>query len=789
VDIAGDKVLTKRLLDRAGIPVPDGVLALTQDEAVAALGALGAPLVLKPRGGNHGRSVTVCARTPDEVARAYQRAAAHRGSAEVIVERYVPGRDYRVLVVDGAVTAAAELSPPAVTGDGTSSIGELIDELNADPRRGHGHSRALTKVTVDDAVLAHLAANGLDLGSVPGQGARIALRRNGNLSTGGTSTDVTATVHPDVAELCRRAAGVAGLDICGIDLRLADVAAPLLGPDAQQAAVLEVNACPGLRMHLLPAEGEPQPVAEAIIDRLYPPGALARIPVISVTGTNGKTTTVRMIAHMLRQAGIRTGMACTDGVHIGDRCVLRADASGPRSAELVLDDATVEAAVVETARGGILRGGLGYDQADVAVITNISADHLGEDCVDDIAELTEVKALVAEEIRDGGCVVLNADDPVTAALASRRRVASRAPAVRYFSVTPGNPVIDRHKRAGGLCYEVCEGQLTETAAGRQRVIMNVNELPGAFGGLAAHVVANALAATAAARAAGVSAKDVREALRTFTPAESNPGRGNVYAVAAGPQAATAASPVIVDYGHNAAALAATGQFLAKVWGGEPAAAITLPGDRRDDLVTESARAVAAWFGKVCVYEDDDLRGRQTGEMRALITAALSAARPGICLAHADGPADALRQAIALAAGSPVLFVYEKLDAARAALDDAGATPWPEEDLMGGLNPGPLSDIPGGSPARGLTLTPSGGMTQAGERRPERLAVAASDGAAPPGDGPAGDGRAGDGPAGDGPAGDGRAEELTVAASDGATLAGPADDAQTSPGLAGGAPAE
>ncbi len=683
VDIAGDKVLAKLLMTRAGIPVPDGVVARSEAEAIRALGTLGGPVVVKPRNGNHGRSVSVGVRSPGQAGLAYRRAAAGAGSCEVIVESYAPGRDYRVLVVDGAVRAAAELSPPSVTGDGRRTIGDLVRDLNADPRRGQGHSRVLSKASIDESVLAHLVAHGQALDTVPEAGQVVTLRRNGNLSTGGTSRDVTGLVHPDVAELCRRAAGVAGLDVCGIDLRLEDIGAPLFGPRPQSAAVIEVNACPGLRMHLAPAEGAPQPVGEVIVDRLYPPGAPSRIPVIAVTGTNGKTTTVRMIAHILRQAGFRTGMTCTDGVEIGGRCVLEADASGPRSAEVVLDDTSVEAAVLETARGGILRRGLGYDLADVAVITNISADHLGDDGIDDLAELVEVKALVAEELCEGGSLVLNADDEA-AAIADRPRVRGHSPVVRYFSTSPGSAVMSRHKQAGGYCYEICDGQLTEVAARRQQVIMNVAELPGAFGGRAAHVVANALAAVAACRAAGVAVKDIRDALATFVPVVANPGRGNVYAVTAGPQAATAAGPVVVDYGHNAAALQATGQMVAAVWGGEPVAAITLPGDRRDDLVTESAGAVAAWFGKVVVYEDDDLRGREPGEMRALITAALRAARPGIAITHADGPGEALRAAVATAAGAPVLLLYEKLAEARAAIDAVGATPWPEEDLMGGL---------------------------------------------------------------------------------------------------------
>jgi cyanophycin synthetase len=705
VDIAADKMLTKKLLGRAGIAVPDGVVARTEVEAIRAADEFDGPVVIKPRNGNHGRCVTVGIRTAAEARQAYRRAAAGSGSCEVIVETFVPGRDYRVLVVDGRVAAAAELRPPCVTGDGEHTVIELIDLLNADPRRGQGHSRPLTKITVDDAMLAHIAAAGYQPGTVPARGQQVTLRRNGNLSTGGTSKDVTGHVHADVAELCRRIAAVTGLDICGIDLRTEDIGAPLFAPGLavgsgrpsgghKAAAVIEINACPGLRMHLSPAEGSGHAVAEAIVDRLYPPGAVSRIPVISVTGTNGKTSTVRMIAHVLRQAGLRTGMSCTEGVFIGGRCVLEADASGPRSAEMVLDDTTVEVAVLETARGGILRRGLGYDKADVAVITNVSSDHLGEDGIDDTSDLIGVKALVAEELRSGGSVVLNAADHATVAIADRPAVRRNAPVLRFFSVTPGNAVIDRHKRSGGICYEVSDGQVIETAGGLQRLIMNITELPGAFDGRAKHVVANALAAVAACRAAGVTVKDIREALSTFSPGAVNPGRGNVYAVAAGPAASAAAGPVLVDYGHNAAALQATGQMVASVWDGEPVAAITLPGDRRDDLITESAEAIASWFGTVVIYEDEDLRGRAPGEMRARIAAAMRRIRPEVHVTFAGGPREALREAVGLAAGAPVLFLYEKLHLALAALEAVGATPWPEEDLMGHLESAPpLDELP------------------------------------------------------------------------------------------------
>jgi cyanophycin synthetase len=720
-DIAADKMLAKQLLTDAGIPVPEGVVAWSAPEAAAALEQLGGPVVIKPRTGSQGVNVIIGVATAAEAAEAYARAAG--GDGAVIVERFVPGTDYRVLVVDGQVVAAAELRPASVTGDGTSDIAALVARVNADPRRGEGHSRELTRIRLDDHALSHLAAQGLDAHSVPGRQQVVTLRRNANLSTGGTSRDVTDLLHDDVTDMCRRAAAAVGLDVCGVDVRLAGIPAPGADPGhgGPPGAVIEVNACPGLRMHQSPAEGTPRDVAGAIIDRLYPPGAPSRIPVIAVTGTNGKTTTVRMIGHILQQAGLRVGMSTTDGVYSGGRLVYDADASGPRSAEMVLDDTTVEAAVLETARGGIIRRGLGYDRADVAVITNIADDHLGMDGVDDTDELVGVKALVAEEIQDGATVVLNADDPAVAAMAERPRVREHAPVLRYFSLDGTNPVIEQHRRAGGLTYELRDGHLVEFEGARPRPLLSLDELPGAFGGLAPHVVANALAAVAACRGVGVSAKDIRRALATFTPAEFNPGRGHVYLAGD--------SPVIVDYGHNAAALDATGAMISNVWGGRPAAAITLPGDRRDDLIAGTAEVIAARFGRVIVYEDADQRGRAPGEMTELITAAMRRVRPDISCAAADGPQEALRAALAEAAGNPVLFLYEKLAMAREALGAIGAQPWPAgrpaRPALATPARGPLGGpaVPG-TPAR----TP---LQNAGAAPPARTPLGAPANPAPP----------------------------------------------------------
>jgi len=670
VDIAADKQLAKQLLARAGIPVADGVTARSAEEAAAALAEIGGPVVIKPLGGSQGANLTVGVRTAGEAAAAYAKAAAI--SEAVLVEPLVPGTDYRVLVIDGQIAAAAQLRPASVTGDGVHTIGQLVATANTDPRRGVGHSRELTVITLDADALSHLDALGLDDHSVPKAGQVVTLRRNANLSTGGTSKDVTDLVHPDVAEVCRRAAAMSGLDVCGIDLRLTDISAPLHdvsghGP-AQPCAVLELNACPGLRMHLAPTEGRPRDVAAALVDGLYPPGASSRIPVISVTGTNGKTTTVRMIGQVLAQAGLRVGLTCTDGVFVGGHLVHIADASGPRSAEMVLDDPTVEAAVLETARGGIVRRGLGYDRADVAVVTNISADHLGDDNIDDLDELVHVKALVAEEICDGGSVVLNADDPATAALADRPAVRAHAPLIAMFSLEPRNPVLAQHKAAGGACYEIIDGQVTETRGEQRRPILAVADVPGTFGGLASHIVANALAAVAACRSVGVTVKDIARGLSAFAPVADNPGRGSLF------RAGT--SPVFVDYGHNAAALDATGRLVHDLWSGQGVAAVTLPGDRRDDLLMASATAPARWFPAVVLYEARDQRGRRQGEMLTLIGSALSAARPGIVCRTAENPADALRAALEMADGAPVLFVYEKLALAMDALAAVGAEPWP-----------------------------------------------------------------------------------------------------------------
>ncbi len=660
VDIACDKAVTKQLLSAAGIPVPQGIVAQDAAGAVAAYHRLGGTVVVKPVFGSHGRDVFI-AETVEEASAAFAVITGEGGSA--LVEDYVPGTDYRVLVI-GDQVVAAELSPAQVTGDGVLDIAGLVERVNADPRRGVGHDRALTKITLDETVIGYLNQQGLTPASVPEAGQVVKLRHNANLSTGGTSKDVTDDVHPAVARMCARAAATIGLDICGIDLRLRDITQPPATLH-ETGGIIEVNASPGLRMHLEPTEGKKRDVADYIIDKLYPLGMPSRVPIVSVTGTNGKTSTVRLTAHLLRHSGLLVGMTSTEGVYIGHDLVHDSDASGPRSADIVLSDPAVQAAVLETARGGIVRRGLGYDRADVAVVTNITSDHIGTDGIDTIDDLIGVKALVAEEIKDYGHLVLNADDRHSAGLVRRPAVRDRQPVISYFSVSPGNPVIAEHLRHGGTAYLLDDGDLVEVTGSARATLASVSDLALSVDGQARFMIANVLAAIAAARALGVSVATIRTALESIEPSRDNPGRLDTFRVGE--------VPVVLDYAHNPAALAAVGQFIHERWGRDGVAVLTLPGDRTDAQVTESAQAVAEAFDRVVIYEDLDLRGREPGEMTSLIRAALAEARPGSYCESAASMEQAAARGLALAAhGDPVLVVYEKLAPVQQLLSDLGA---------------------------------------------------------------------------------------------------------------------
>jgi cyanophycin synthetase len=698
VDVACDKAVTKQLLSAAGIPVPEGTVVHDAAEAVEAFdrlgGGLGGRVVVKPVSGNHGRDVFIVT-TAEEARSAF--AVAGGGGGLALVEEYVVGTDYRVLVV-GDQVVAAELSAAQVTGDGVLDIAALVERANADPRRGVGHDRPLTRITLDDAVLGYLDHQGLTPASVPRGGQVVKLRHNANLSTGGTSKDVTDVVHPAVARMCARAAAIVGLDICGIDLRLRDITQPP-GDCLETGGIIEINASPGLRMHLQPSEGRRRDVADYIIDRLYPPGMPSRVPIVSVTGTNGKTSTVRLIAHLLRHSGLLVGMTTTEGVYIGHDLVHDSDASGPRSADIVLSDPAVEAAVLETARGGIARRGLAYDHADVAVVTNITSDHIGTDGVDTMDDLIGVKALVAEEIREHGHLVLNADDRHSAGLARRPSVRDQQPVISYFSVSPGNPVITGHLRDGGRAYLLDDGDLIEAAGHARATLASVDDLALCPDGQPAFMVANVLAAVAAARSLGVSVATVRTALESLEPSKDNSGRLEMFHVGE--------VPVILDYAHNPAALAAVGQFVHERWGRDGVAVLTLPGDRTNDQVAESAQAVAQAFDRVVIYEDLDLRGREPGEMTKLIEAALDGVRPGICYESAASLEQAVTRGLALAESTdPVLVVYEKLA--------------PAQELLAGLGAGRTVDRAADrAPGRASDRAPGRASDRASDRAPDR----------------------------------------------------------------------
>jgi cyanophycin synthetase len=666
IDIAGDKQVTRRLLNEAGAPVVPGGSARTSEEAVSLLARLGAPVVVKPRHGRQGEHVALNLGTPAEVERAFAAAG-----GDVVVERQLPGRDYRVLVVAGEVVAAAERVAAHVIGDGESTIADLVERTNADPRRGVGHARVLTRIDLDDTAMLLLARQDCTLDTVPAAGHQVWLRENANLSTGGSSRDVTDRLHPDVARLCVRVAALVGLDVAGIDLRLPDIADPLPptgDPDLLTGGVIEVNAVPGLRMHLAPVQGRARDVGDAIVRAMFAGGSDGRIPTVAVTGTNGKTTVARLSAFLMGGTGLRVGLATTEGVSIDGRMIQYADATGPRSAQMVLGDPGVQAAVLETARGGTLRRGLGYDWTDVGVLTNITADHLGQDGLTSIEDIAHVKALVAERVRDGGTLVLNADDPWVRSMVDRPRVRADRKRIVWFSADPRNPVIVAHLGKGGIAYLVEDGWLVQATGARRTPLVRMAELPGAYGGAAPYAAANALAAIAAARALGTPQQTVVERLGAFDPIVHNPGRGTLLR--------RGDVSLVVDYAHNPAALAVVLRTLHRLWGPDRCvAAVTLPGDRRDDLLAACAQVVADGVSRAVLYPDEDLRGRAPGEVPALVEREMRARRPALHAIRADNYRAAVEAALQMALpGDVVLVLYENVEPMMALLSQLGAVP-------------------------------------------------------------------------------------------------------------------
>jgi cyanophycin synthetase len=596
--IAQDKELTRILLKAVGVPVPEGRPVTDADDAWVAACDIGVPVVVKPRDGNQGRGVATNLTTREQVLAAYQ--AALIESKDVVVEKFAAGHDYRVLVVGGKVVAAARREPAQVQGDGVRTIRELVDVANLDPRRGEHHATVLSKIKLDAVSLGVLSDQGYSVDSVPPAGTTVLVRRNGNLSTGGTAIDVTERVHPQVAARAVEAAQVIGLDIAGVDVVAADISAPL---EEQGGVIVEVNAAPGLRMHLQPSVGISRPVGEAVVSLLFPDGEDGRVPIAAVTGTNGKTTTTRFIAHILRGNGLRVGMTCTDGIYVDGRRIDTGDCAGPKSARAVLMNPAVEAAVFETARGGILREGLAFDSCDVAVVTNIGeGDHLGLSEVHDVETLAKVKRCIVDVVPPGGTSVLNANDPHCVAMAPYS-----AGRIRYFALDGNHPVIVRHRGLGGQAIFVRDNTIIVAEGPKEETFLSLNRVPLTRGGKVTFHVENTLAAIAAALALKVPADVVRARAESFTAdMDKVPARFNILDI----HGAT----VIVDYGHNADALAALIPVMDKFPHQRRTCVYSTAGDRRDCDMTRQGELLGEAFDHVVLYEDHYLRGRAEGEI-------------------------------------------------------------------------------------------------------------------------------------------------------------------------------
>ncbi len=612
VELASDKEETNKILASLGLPVPRQQLVNTQVDALKAARRLGGPVVLKPYNGNHGRGITINITADDEIRTAFEAAREH--SRSVIVETFQPGDDHRLLVVNGELIAATKRTPGHVVGDGSSDIAALVDKVNEDPRRGVGHEKVLTRLELDTQADLMLERVGYNHFSVPKEGEVVYLRSTANLSTGGTATDVTDIIHPDNRAMAERAVRAIGLDVGGVDFITPNIAESY---KTIGGAICEVNAAPGFRMHVAPSEGPPRDAADPVIDMLFPPGTPSRVPIAAITGTNGKTTTTRMLAHIAKMSGYVPGYTTTDGVYIDGQRTVEGDMTGPVSARMVLADPQIDIAILETARGGLLRSGMGVPEVDVGAVINVAADHLGLKGIDTLEQLAEIKRIVVEVAKE--CAVLNADDPNVLKMSAY----TDAKTICYVTMNPSHALVREHIRAGGRACALEAGvnghMITLYDKGSHIPLMWTHLIPATMEGRALHNVQNAMFAAALAYSLGIKLDAIRHGLRTFdTTFFQAPGRMNVYA--------EHPFKVVMDYAHNAHAVTMMADLAQRLdVTGRRIVVVAAPGDRRDEDIEAIAHAVAGRFDHYVVKRDDNLRGRDGDEVPRIIARALEAA--------------------------------------------------------------------------------------------------------------------------------------------------------------------
>jgi cyanophycin synthetase len=615
VELASDKEETNKILGSLGLPVPRQELVTSQTDALKAARKLGGPVVLKPYNGNHGRGITINVTADDDIRAGFEAAQEH--SRSVIVETYLSGDDHRLLVVNGELVAATRRTPGHVVGDGASTVAALVDVVNSDPRRGVGHEKVLTKLKLDREAELMLERAGYTAESVPKAGEVVPLRSTANLSTGGTATDVTDVIHPDNRAMAERAVRAIGLDVGGVDFLSTNIAESY---KSIGGGICEVNAAPGFRMHIAPSEGTPRDAAGPVIDMLFPPGTPSRVPIAAVTGTNGKTTTARMLAHVAKMAGYTPGLTTTDGVYIDGQRTVEGDMTGPVSARMVLADPQIDMAVLETARGGLLRSGMGVIEVDVGAVINVASDHLGLKGIDTLEQLAEIKRIVVEVARE--CAVLNADDPNVLKMSAY----TDAKVICYVTMNPSHPLVREHVRAGGRACALEAGvnghMITLYDKGSHIPLMWTHLIPATMEGRALHNVQNAMVAAAMAFSMGIKLDAIRLGLRTFdTTFFQAPGRMNVFN--------EHPFKVLMDYGHNAHAVGVMADLAQRLdVTGRRIVVVAAPGDRRDEDIVAIAQAVAGRFDHYVVKRDDGLRGRDGDEVPRIIASALDAAGVG-----------------------------------------------------------------------------------------------------------------------------------------------------------------